>query len=173
VTVSYTKFHYTPRTDPVGSDSTGNAGHRFSDLVGGTDNPSTYDDANALNVTWHHDWWADNVVERQARVRFGKNHFFNNYWSSAGDNYCVRAGKAAQILIENGYFKGVKNPHEFNSTTDQGTANITANNNVYDTTTGTKATGGGGPAFTNPPYAYTLDAASAVPGIVQAQAGPQ
>src|SRR5262249_23637727 len=62
VTVSWTRFHYTPRTDNAGSDSTGASGHRYSNLVGGTDSPST-DDAHALNVTWHHNWWAENVVE--------------------------------------------------------------------------------------------------------------
>ena len=42
VTVSWTKFHYTARTDNGGNDSTGAAGHRFSNLVGGDDNsPAT------------------------------------------------------------------------------------------------------------------------------------
>ncbi|HEY3255847.1 MAG TPA: hypothetical protein VGJ91_17940, partial [Polyangiaceae bacterium] len=41
VTVSWTKFAYTPRTDNVGDDSTGAAGHRFSNLVGGTDSTPT------------------------------------------------------------------------------------------------------------------------------------
>src|SRR5262252_6967406 len=38
VTISWTKFHYTSRTDPIGNDSTGAYGHRFSNLVGGADN---------------------------------------------------------------------------------------------------------------------------------------
>jgi pectate lyase len=172
VTVSWTKFHYTPRSDNNGSDSTGAAGHRYSNLVGGTDSPSGYDDANALNVTWHHNWWADNVMERQPRVRFGKNHIFNNLYSAAGNNYCVRAGIQAQILIENNAFTGVKSPHVFNSTTDQGTAYITANGNAYTNTSGTQATGGGGTPFTTPPYSYTADAASGVQAAVQSGAGP-
>ena len=142
VTVAWTKFHYTPRTDPVGTDSTGGSGHRFSNLVGGDDN--ALGDLAALNVTWHHNWWADNVVERQPRVRFGKNHLFNNLWSSSVSSYCVRAGKDAQILIENGVFSSVKNPQQFNSAADQVTAFITATNDLYNTTTGTKAIGGGG-----------------------------
>ena len=81
VTVSWTKFDYTPRSDNSGSDSTGASGHRFSNLIGGTDTPSTYDDADALNVTWHHDWWADNVMQRMPRVRSGKNHLFNDLWT--------------------------------------------------------------------------------------------
>src|SRR5262249_33840833 len=53
VTVSWTKFHYTPRTDPTGSDNTGNEGHRFSNLIGSADNVPG--DAGHLNITWHHD----------------------------------------------------------------------------------------------------------------------
>ena len=131
---------YTPRTDNVGNDSTGAAGHRYSNLVGGTDNPSTFDDANALNVTWHHNWWADNVVERQPRIRFGQNHLYNNLWTS-DDNYCVRAGIDAKVLLEGNVFDGVKTPHEFNNTDDQGTSNITSTNNVYSGTSGTQASG--------------------------------
>jgi pectate lyase len=171
VTVSWTKFHYTPRTDDVGDDSTGAAGHRYSNLVGGSDNTTA--DANALNVTWHHNWWADNVVERQPRVRFGENHLFNNYWASPTTNYCVRAGIQAHVLIENSYFDAIKSPHQFNNASDEMSASITANGNVYNATTGTQVTGGGGPAFTDPPYDYTLDDAAAVPDLVRSGAGPK
>jgi pectate lyase len=171
VTVSWTKFHYTSRTDNSGSDSTGGAGHRYSDLVGGSDNSSG--DVGKLNVTWHHDWWADNVVERQPRVRYGKNHLFNNLWTSSVANYCIRAGMDAQILVENSAFVGVKSPQAFNSTADQGTSYITSNGNLYSGTSGTQSTGGGGTAFKTPPYTYTMDAASGVQSAVQAGAGPQ
>ncbi len=172
ITISWTKFHYKPRTDNQGDDSTGAAGHRFSNLVGGTDNPSD-DTPTALNVTWHHNWWADNVVERQPRIRFGQNHLFNNLYSSDTTNYCVRAGKEANILLQGNYFDGVDSPHEFNNSTDQGTAYITADSsNTYANTTGTKATGGGGTPFTNPPYAYTAESAAAARTAVMAGAGP-
>jgi pectate lyase len=173
VTVSWTKFHYSPRTDDVGSDKTDAAGHRFSNLVGGTDTPSTDDDADALNVTWHHDWWADNVVERQPRVRFGQNHLFNNLWTSTASNYCVRAGTEARILVEDGVFAGVKNPEQFNSTADQGTSFVTATDNIYPGTTGTEDTGGGGTPFTTPPYTYTLDPTAGLQAAIQSGAGPQ
>jgi pectate lyase len=172
ITVSWTKFHYTPRSDSTGSDSTGAAGHRFSNLVGGTDTPKT-DDANALNVTWHHDWWADNVVERQPRVRFGKNHLFNDLWTSQQSSYCVRAGKQAQILIENSVFDGVKTPQQFNNSTDQGTASITGKGNSYTNTSGEQATGGGGTAFTMPMYSYTPDSTSGLAAAIRSGAGPQ
>ena len=173
VTVSWTKFHYSPRTDNSGNDSTGGSGHRFSSLVGGTDTPSSYDDASALNVTWHHNWWADNVVERMPRVRFGQNHIFNNLWTSSGDNYCVRAGISAHILLESNVFKDIDTPHEFNNDNDQMSANITVMNNIYDNTTGAQSTGGGGAAFTTPPYSYTTQPASEVQAAVQNGAGPQ
>jgi pectate lyase len=167
VTISFTKFMYTPRTDDVGSDSTGAAGHRYSNLVGGTDEPDDFDDANSLNVTWHHNWWADNVVERQPRIRFGQNHLYNNYYNSQTANYCVRAGIESNILLEGNYFDGVDDPHEFNSADDQGTANITAgNSNIYDSTTSDQATGGGGQPFTDPPYDYVLDDAAGIPATL-------
>ena len=170
VTVSWTKFHYTARTDTTGNDSTGTSGHRFSNLVGGGDNSAV--DVGKLNVTWHHNWWADRVMERQPRIRYGKNHLFNNLWTSAGDNYCVRAGTNAQILVESSAFVGVKTPQEFNSTADQGTANITARDNLYTSTSGGQATGGGGTPFTTPSYSYTADTAASVQAAVQAGAGP-
>jgi pectate lyase len=174
VTISWTKFSYTPRTDNVGDDSTGAAGHRYSNLVGGTDSPSTFDDANSLNVTWHHNWWADNVVERQPRIRFGQNHLYNNYWNSLTTNYCVRAGIDANILLEGNVFDGVDDPHEFNNEDDQLTANITAgNSNLYINTTSDQAVGGGGTPFTDPPYDYVLQPSAEVEAAVTSGAGPE
>ena len=171
VTVSWTKFHYTARTDNSGSDSTGAAGHRYSNLVGGDD--SVTSDAGKLNITWHHNWWADNVVERQPRVRYGKNHVLNNLYTSTSSNYCVRAGIQAHLLVENNAFVGVKNPQQFNSTSDQGTAYITAQGNLYSGTSGTQATGGGGTPFTTPPYSYTPDATAGLQAAIQSGAGPK
>ena len=175
VTISWTKFSYTPRTDLVGDDSTGAAGHRYSNLVGGTDSPSTFDDAAALNVTWHHNWWADNVVERQPRIRFGQNHLFNNYYNSLTTNYCVRAGIDANILLEGNFFDGVDDPHEFNNAADELTANIQADDsNVYLNTTSDRSVGGGGPPAPALPYDYAaaLEDAAGIPAAVTSGAGP-
>jgi pectate lyase len=172
ITVSWTKFSYAPRTDTQGSDSTGAAGHRYSNLVGGSDSRTS--DRGKLNVTWHHNWWADNVVERQARVRYGKNHFFNNVWNSTASSYCIRAGREASIYADNNYFRGVKDAHEFNSSTDRNTAFITVVNNTYDATSGVRETGGGGTAF-NPSSFYSYSATNAATAYSQvlASAGPQ
>jgi pectate lyase len=176
VTVSFSKFSYTPRTDNTGSDSTGAAGHRFSNLVGGTDDPPTgWPSTRPLNVTWHHNWWADGVVERQPRVRYGRNHLFNNYYSSSASNYCVRAGIEASILLEANYFDGVHSPHQFNSSSNEKTAFIALGAgdrvNTNASTSGDKAASGGGSDFT-PPYAYELEAAGSVPATVKTGAGP-
>ena len=155
ITVSWTKFRY--------SVSTGD--HRYSNLIGAGD-AETADEA-LLNVTWHHNWWAQNVHERMPRVRFGDVHVFNNYYSSSGNNYCIRAGFHSNVLIENNHFQGVDTPHEMGE--DQGTAIVTSRGNLYSSTTGAQGTRG--TAFT-PPYPYTPDAASSVSSAVQSGAGP-
>jgi pectate lyase len=172
VTVSWTLFTYSSRTDNVGDDSTGSAGHRFSSLVGGTDNPS-YDDANTLNVTWHHNRWTNGAVERMPRVRFGRNHLFNNLFDSSTSNYCVRAGKGARILLQNNTFDGVKSPHQFNNSTDENTAYISSSGNAYISVSGDQETGGGGTAWTSPSYSYTAETAAASSAAVKAGVGPQ
>jgi len=181
VTVSWTKFAYTPRTDNVGDDSTGAAGHRFSNLVGGTDStPTGWPNTRPLNVTWHHDWWADGVVERQPRVRYGRNHLFNNYYDSSVSNYCVRAGIEASILLEGNAFEGVKSPQQFNAASDpaksdERTAYIELGTgdrvNSYTSVSGDKAEKGGGSPFT-PPYTYQVTPAAGVAAAVKAGAGP-
>ena len=99
------------------------------------------------------------------RFLFGKGHIFNNYYSCAGNSYCIGAGSFASVLIENNYFKNVKSPHRF---ADSNHAFITAKDNVYDNTTGDMHTGLGGkdgpdvPPFIKPPYSYTLDKAEDV-----------
>jgi len=40
-------------------------------------------------------------------------------------------------------------------------------------TTGKQVDGGGGTAFTDPPYGVSMDAANDVPGIVQSCTGPR
>lgn len=156
VTVSWNKFRYS--SSPPADD------HRFSNLIGHSDDNAS-EDTGRLKVTLHHNWWADRVVERMPRGRFGDIHVFDNYYSSTGNNYVIRAGVYAQILVENNYFKGVDTPHEIDGTGAQ----IVARGNVYDATTGAQDTSGS--AFT-PGYGYAIDAASSIPALVQQGAGP-
>jgi len=164
VTISWSKFHYTSAApDPE---------HKYSTLIGHSDD-NAEEDMGRLNVSLHHNWWAEGVTERMPRVRFGKVHSFNNLFASPGNNYCLRAGHGAQLLIENNYFQGVSNPHEFNNDEDEQTAHITERNSAYSGATGTQARDGGGTPFTSAPYPLVLEPAADVPARVQACAGPR
>ena len=163
VTVSWTKFHYTSRSDNTGSDSTGAEGHRFSNLIGADDGLAI--DVGHLNVTWHHDWWADNVNQRMPRTRAGKIHLFNNLFTAAGDSYCTNAGDGAHLLVESNVYSGVKAPLQPDSDGD-----MLAKNNIFTNTSGTTTASGTG---FSPTYSYSADAASSVQAAVQAGAGPQ
>lgn len=168
VTVSWCKFWYTDSSHE----------HRLSNLIGsGTGHDNT--DMGKLNVTYHHCWFADKVSQRQPRLLYGKGHIYNNYYTSKESSYCIGVGVYAAGLIENNYFDGVKNPHQFYSTNAYPT-NIVARGNVYNNTSGDKHTGyrSGGtkiniPDFDNPPYEYYLDVAEEIPTIVTENAGPQ
>ena len=163
VTVSWTKFHYTSRSDNSGNDSTGSEGHRFSNLIGASDGLSI--DVGHLNVTWHHDWWADNVNQRMPRSRAGKIHLFNNLFTAAGDSYCTNAGDGTHLLVESNVYSGVKAPLQPDSNGD-----MLAKNNIFTNTSGTTTANGTG---FSPTYSYTSDAASGIQAAVQAGAGPQ
>jgi pectate lyase len=168
VTVSWSKFRYSAAYQRPAGES---ADHRFSSLVGHSDG-NAKEDAERLKITFHHDWWAEGVIERMPRVRFGQVHVFNNLFAAPGNNYCVRAGAAARLLVEGNAFEGVRNPHEFNSADDEETASITARDNSYTGTTGLQATGGGGVALASVPYAATIEPAAGVGAAVRACAGP-
>jgi pectate lyase len=163
VTVSWTKFHYTARADNSGNDSTGASGHRFSNLIGAADGLSI--DVGHLNVTWHHDWWADNVNQRMPRTRAGKIHVFNNLFTATGDSYCTNAGDGTHLLVESNVYSGVKAPLQPDSNGD-----MLAKNNIFTNTSGTTTANGTG---FSPSYSYSADAANSVQAAVQAGAGPQ
>lgn len=168
ITVSWCKFWYTDSSHD----------HRLSCLIGsGTGHDNT--DMGKLNVTYHHCWFADKVSQRQPRLLYGKGHIYNNYYTSKESSYCIGVGVYAAGLIENNYFDGVNNPHQFYSTHVY-PANIVERGSVYNNTRGDKHTGyrsGGSkvniPDFDNPPYEYYLDNAEEIPSIVTENVGPQ
>lgn len=166
VTISWTKFYYTANYKPAAGE-TETAQHRFSNLIGNGN--GNIQDRGKLRVTFHHNWWAEGVIERMPRVRFGEVHVFNNYYSSSGNNYAIGAGVEAKIVVENNFFENVNDPHMFYS--DEPTARIAASGNVYQSTTG-KRDAGQDPPFV-PPYPYTLEPAAAVKASVMQGVGPR
>jgi len=161
VTISYTKFSYsTMRTDP----EQGASGHRFSNLIGSADNLA--EDEGHLNVTFHHDWWAQNVNQRMPRTRQGDIHVFNNLYTSAGNSYCTNAGSETHLLVENNVYIGVNNPLSPDANGD-----MLARGNLFQNVTGNQDDDGGS-GFT-PPYTYTLDATSNLSATLMSQVGPR
>lgn len=160
VTVSWTKIRY--------SSSPPDPNHRFASLIGHSDDNAD-EDTDRLKVTFHHDYWAEGIVERMPRVRFGQVHVFNNLYGATGNNYAIGGGLEASLLIEGNLFEGVNDPHIFYD--DEPTAQIVANDNAYVGTTGAQQTGQGS-AF-DPPYPYTLDDADTLGDLIRANVGPQ
>lgn len=93
VTISWTKFSYTKSKE-----------HAFSNLIGHDDGNSAQDNGK-LNTTFDHCWWADNIVERQPRVRFGKVHVVNSLLSSSKSAVVYGLGVKANVLSENNVIK--------------------------------------------------------------------
>jgi pectate lyase len=160
VTISWTKFHYsTARTDPLA----GRSGHRFSNLIGSADDVPG--DVGHLNVTFHHDWWADNVDQRMPRDRHGKIHVLNNLFTSQGNSYCTNAGFQASLLVENNVYIGVSNPLKPDANGD-----MLARGNLFDSTSGTESASGTG--FV-PDYPYTAESTATLEATLRREVGPQ
>lgn len=166
VTVSWCKFYFS--TSPPDPD------HQFMCLVGSSDKQT--DDIGKLRVTYHHNWWANNVKERMPRVRYGQVHVYNNYYSNLKTGgYCVGVGCGSYIRVENNYFNTVPNPWKnyYTGETDchsAGHIGWNTGNIFYNCTQPTWATNEYSTIFT-PPYDYTLDDAADIKDMVQAYAG--
>ncbi len=156
VTVAWCKFYYT-----------GNNGHNFVNLIGAGD--SHTGDLGKLHVTFHHNWWGMNCVERMLSVRYGRAHIYNNYYSCPGNNYCTRSRLYAECLIENNYFNGVDEPYVLYITEGDPEGKIAASGNVLMNTTGEVHPGTD--IVFEPPYPYSLDKGEDVPARVQRGAG--
>jgi len=162
--VTWCKFYYVNQTE-----------HRLACLIGsgGGDHP---EDWGYLKVTYHHNWYEKKLMERMPRLMYGQAHIFNDYYTTTGNSYCVGVGSYGAALIENNYFKSVANPHMLMYDIY---CWITTTGNVYDNTTGKKDNGKLGSRdvgvagwafpvteFKSPPYLYSMDKASDVPGLV-------
>jgi pectate lyase len=157
ITISWCKFFY--------QSGIYNTSHRYTNLVGSSD--SDTGDRGKLRVTFHHNWWADGCNSRMPRVRFGKVHIYNNYYSCTGNDYCIHGGFEAQIRSENNYFNRVDEP--FNE--KEATALIYSGGDYKTPTcTGVHNDIGGDTVFT-PPYPYTLEFGPYILGVVSAGAG--
>jgi pectate lyase len=172
VTVSWCHFYY---TNP-------SASHRFSNLIGHSDN-NAGEDAGKLHVTYHHNWWGQLVHERMPRVRFGRVHVYNNFYNTPGNNNCIRAAIGSEILVANNYFDTVKNVWELYRTTGVD-GKVFATGNIEVNTTwaagddsnsnqipGKDVLSAEANGLNTPPYPFVLDAAAEIPNSVTNNAG--
>jgi len=175
ITVSWCRLSYTDdSTDGVAPDHA----HRLSCLIGSGAGDHDDTDMGKLRVTYHHNWFADNLDQRMPRVMYGRAHIYNNYYTCEGNSYCIGVDSYAQTLIENNYFKNVNNPHRFMYPSNYLPASITARGNKYDnsrgdTSQGQKKSDNKVVSFDNTIYDYLLNDAEDVPSIVTAYSGPK
>jgi pectate lyase len=171
ITISWCKFFYETEQP-----------HALACLLGSSD--SEVISSNKLHLTFHHNWFGQNVKERMPSIRWGTVHLFNNYYHAPGNNYCIRTRLFAQSRIENNVFEKVKNPWEVYITdTTNAVGKIFATNNLelntvwgHSTTNTRKGLSivqivPGTDAVFTPPYAYTLDPSASVANLVTNFAG--
>ncbi len=156
VTISWCKFYFDNKTS-----------HSFAHLIGNSDSRTT--DRGKLHVTMHHNWYAQKIVERMPRVRFGHVHIYNNYYNSVGNNYCIGTGFECHIRLENTYFENVRQLwRDWNGVSSGGVMGwdnlklVDASEPTYIENTY--------PAF-SVPYQYEMDPVDDVKDIVTENAG--
>lgn len=148
VTVSWCKFYYTRDN-----------GHNFACLIGASD-----DDYGTYNTTWHHNWWAQGCIGRMTATRFGPCHFYNNYFSCSGNDYCTTSRNVCEMLSQNNYYDGVEDP-----LAKEQSGTLYTSGNIFNNCSGSQTTSYDD-VFT-PSYSYTLTSTSNVPSTVMAGAG--
>jgi pectate lyase len=135
--------------------------HWKSMLIGHSDSNGSED--TAITVTVHHNYWHD-LNSRGPSFRFGTGHIFDNYYVNMNDGINTRDG--AQLLVQNNVWSGTCSDPLYS--TDAGYAYATGND-FGTCSNGNEALAG---TLSTVPYPYSLDAASSVPSIVVAGAGP-
>lgn len=100
ISVTWCTFSY--EKAPKAGGSGGAPDHRYSNLFGSSDGATG--DRGKLRITMQYCWWGEGCRERMPRVRFGKVHMVNNYFSSSVANQGIRAGFEADILAEGNFF---------------------------------------------------------------------
>jgi pectate lyase len=177
ITISWNRIWYTSKTE-----------HQCAVLLASSN--SSTEGRGKLNITFHHNWWAENIQERQPRVRFGKVHILNNLYEATPNwtYYAIRCGWEANVRSENNVYK------DFTGTTAAYNNAAVLVFNYFDgssssvlqsfgdqfincTPSATDSDGvlGGtfskGTCFT-PPYTYGMDPTTNLEAAIKAGAGP-
>jgi pectate lyase len=127
--------------------------------IGWTDNVTA-------RMTIHHNWIHDTNQRNPSTDNVALAHLYNNYLQNVA-SYGNYARGATKMVLENSYFENVKDPYYPDST-----AQLRQSGSIVVNCTGKQQTLGS--AFTpSGYYAYTLDPAADVPGLLKQYAGPQ
>lgn len=100
ISVTWCRFRYL--TEPKAGGSGGSNDHRFSNLIGSSDNSTR--DSGHLRITFANCWWDKGCMERCPRVRFGKIHILNCLYTNEGYKYCFGTGIESNFYVEKTYF---------------------------------------------------------------------
>ncbi|MEU3607765.1 pectinesterase family protein [Streptomyces sp. NPDC035033] len=128
-------------------------------------------------LTLHHNWLYETQQRNPSADNAARAHLYNNYLQDdpAGPvavAYGNHARGATRMVLENSYFKGVRNP-----VTKDATAALVQRGSVFDGTSGRNESGpdssGAGAFDPRASYPYALDPAADVPALVTAGAGPR
>jgi pectate lyase len=160
--ITWCRFRYL--IAPWAGGSGGSDDHRNTNLWGGSDSNSK--DVGKLRTTFANCWWDQGCHERNPRVRNGKVHIVNCYYSNTGNNYCIGAGYNSNIYADGNHFNNVNKPWANYATSGSYTNyNITMKNNLGQSDVQQRS---GSNSYFDPysTYSYTPYAASLVQSVV-------
>ncbi|MER5278095.1 pectinesterase family protein [Streptomyces sp. NPDC002809] len=125
------------------------------------------------DITIHHNWFHETEQRNPSTDNVAHAHLYNNYLQDdPGTDITASYGNYARghtdMVLENSYFEGLKNP-----VTRDGTATLVQRGSIFAGTSGRNESGGGTSFDPHASYAYTLDSAAEVPALVKAGAGPR
>ncbi|MCH5231801.1 MAG: chromophore lyase [Muribaculaceae bacterium] len=100
ICISWCKFVYS--IPPLAGGSGGSDDHRYCNTWGSSDKDET--SPGHLNTTFANCWWDEGCMERCPRVRFGKVHIANCYYTNKGNHYSIGYGYKSNIYAENCWF---------------------------------------------------------------------
>lgn len=162
LSITWCRFRYL--IAPWAGGSGGSNDHRNTNLWGGSD--SNTKDVGKLRTTFANCWWDQGCHERNPRVRNGKVHVVNCYYSNTGNNYCIGAGYNSNIYADYNYFNNVSQPWACYATKSGYTDyNITMKNNIGQSDVQKRS---GSNSYFDPysTYSYSPYAASLVKSVV-------
>ncbi|MET8983285.1 pectinesterase family protein [Streptomyces sp. NPDC004539] len=126
------------------------------------------------DITIHHNWIRETEQRNPSTDNVAHAHLYNNYLedeanTAINSSYGNYARGNTNMVLENSYFQGMKNPVIRDSS-----ATLVQRGNVFSGTSGRNESGGNGAKWDPKSYyPYTLDAAANVPALLKSGTGPR